>query len=405
MAESLMFRLLSPAGTPVNYSDLWKAINLRLGQTDIEKMLVEKLQHISGAKYYYFVNSGRTGLTLILRALSQMSDPVKTEVVIPAYTCFSVPAAIIRAGLKIRLIDVDPVTLDYNYNQLLTLSMENVLCIIGCNLFGIPSNWKELKSVAESNDTFLIDDAAQAMGSQLGEKALGLQGDIGFYSLGRGKNMTTYSGGIIVTDREDIAEYLTNLMHTIPRPGLVGEVVCGIKLFIYSNFLHPHCYWLPSMIPFLGLGETVFDESFEIEALSKFQMAMATVLIDYLSEYNNVRFANSKQLSERLTESDRFTIPGHTKDKFPVYLRFPLLCKNRSTRDQAVATLKRKGIIASKMYPSTIANIHGIESHLMNDNLSFPGAQQVVDTLIALPTHPYISETDIIKMTSTLTDL
>ncbi|RKX26513.1 MAG: hypothetical protein DRP47_08050 [Candidatus Zixiibacteriota bacterium] len=400
-----MFRLLSPAGTPVNYSDLLRAINLRLGQTDIEKLLVEKLYHLTKAKYCYFVNSGRTGLTLTLKVLAQMSDPVKTEVVIPAYTCFSVAAAIIRAGLKVRLIDIDPVTLDYDYNQLSTLSMENVLSIVGCNLFGIPSNWEELKSVIGGNDTFLIDDAAQAMGGRLGEKALGLQGDIGFYSLDRGKNMTAYSGGIIVTDREDIAEYLTNLMRTLPRPGLVSEAIYGIKLFLYSNLLHPHCYWLPSMIPFLGLGETVFDESFEIGTLSQFQMAVATMLIDYLPEYNNVRLANSKQLFERLAGSDHFTIPGYTKDKFPVYLRLPLLCKDRKTRDQAVTALRRKGIIASTMYPSTIANIPDIESHLVKNNHSFPGSQRVVDTLIALPTHPYVSQTDIIKMTSTLTDL
>ena len=68
------------------------------------------LQSEQGARSTFLVSSGRAALTILLEALRRRSE--RREVVIPAYTCFSVASAIARAGLTIRLCDVDPVTLD-----------------------------------------------------------------------------------------------------------------------------------------------------------------------------------------------------------------------------------------------------------------------------------------------------
>ena len=65
----------------------------------------------------FSVSSGKAALMLALSALKRLS-PDKNEVIIPAYTCYSVPAAILKADLKIVLCDIDASTFDFDYNSL-----------------------------------------------------------------------------------------------------------------------------------------------------------------------------------------------------------------------------------------------------------------------------------------------
>ena len=68
-------------------------------------------------KHCFLVSSGKAALTLILQALKEL-HPERNEVLIPAFTCYSVPSSIVRAGLKVKLCDISPDTLDFDYNQL-----------------------------------------------------------------------------------------------------------------------------------------------------------------------------------------------------------------------------------------------------------------------------------------------
>jgi DegT/DnrJ/EryC1/StrS aminotransferase family len=96
--------------------------------------LSQRLDERLGIRPTFFASSGRAALTILLKALQQRSD--RREVVIPAYTCFSVPSAVARAGLVIRLCDVDPKTLDLDLNALARLDLSRVLCIVPSGLYG-----------------------------------------------------------------------------------------------------------------------------------------------------------------------------------------------------------------------------------------------------------------------------
>ena len=74
------------------------------------------------------------------------------------------------------------------------------------HLFGIPSDVDRTRRICEEKGIFLVEDAAQAMGVEHGGRKLGTLGDVGFFSLGRGKNISCGSGGIILTSSADIAE-------------------------------------------------------------------------------------------------------------------------------------------------------------------------------------------------------
>lgn len=390
-----MFRLLPPAGAPVKTTAVFRAALSSASAAERQRHLRQLVGELSGQSFSFFFNSGKAALLAGLKALSGRADASRDEVIIPAYTCYTVPAAIVRAGLKVRPVDIDPNTMDYDYQRLARTDFSRVLVVIGDNLFGIPSNWTELKSLADKNGVFLIDDAAQAMGLQDNGRPAGSHGDFGFYSLGRGKNLSTFNGGILVTDDDELAQTIQSGTDSWPTVGSAGVLALTIKLILLSFFLRPRLYWIPSMMPFLGLGETVFDRDFAASRLSSLQVRLAANTFYRLDEFNDQRRENAKRLATALKDLPHLQIPGFSSDRCPAYLRLPVLLPDEETRTSVIGQLRSRGISASTMYPDSIDRIEGLGKDLVLDNTGFPGARKVVDRLVTLPTHPYVTETDI----------
>jgi len=400
-----MLRLIPPAGTPISISDILRILKMRLTSDRSSEVFAEKIKENTKTKHCIQVNSGRTALLFIINALNKTSDFKKNEIVLPAYTCFSVAAAVARSGLKIRLVDIDPDTLDFDYDKLYKVDFANVLAIVGCNLFGILSDWNRLISIAREKKAYLIDDAAQSMGSSFQGRASGSLGDAGFYSLGRGKNLSTMSGGVLLTNNDDVARNIIEGIRILNKSKLFKEIRVGLNIVFYSLFLKPGLYWIPDRMPFLKLGQTIFDENFETGNLSPLQECAAAVTYSKLHSVNTARVENARALCKRLSDNGRYRIPGYDPDNCPIYLRLPVLARNKQERDMAFAILRRNGISASTMYPSTIRDIEGIEKYLADPEDDFDGARAVVDNLFTLPTHPYVKAGDIDKIVNCLKEI
>ncbi|MDL1962441.1 MAG: DegT/DnrJ/EryC1/StrS family aminotransferase, partial [Deltaproteobacteria bacterium] len=84
----------------------WPAIfdSLLSSSSDFKKYLYDYLQ----VKYCILGNSGRAVLYLLLETLKRKDEERRDEVLIPGYTCYSVAASAAKAGLKIRVYDIDP---------------------------------------------------------------------------------------------------------------------------------------------------------------------------------------------------------------------------------------------------------------------------------------------------------
>jgi dTDP-4-amino-4,6-dideoxygalactose transaminase len=392
-----MFYLVPPTGTSITLTDIYRIMAMWISANSVSSVFEEQIKNFTGAKYCILFNSGRAALDIILRSIDNKENN-KTDVIIPAYTCFSVAAAIAKSGLKIRLVDIDPSTLDYNYEKLRSQNFDNVLAIIGCNLFGVLSDWSELESIATREDIYLIDDAAQSLGTTFQGKASGSLGDAGFYSLGRGKNLSTISGGVLITDDERTASIIHAGMRDKGDTGFINNIKTLLKIMTYSLFLRPRLYWLPDSMPFLKLGQTVFDEHFISGSLSEIQKCAAAVLFPRLEKINVIRSRNAKAICRGISCDTRFLVPGYSADRLPIYLRLPVLAQNRQTRDKLISVLKRAGIKSSSMYPSTIRGIEGIEKYLANPEDNFEGAETVAERLFTLPTHHYVKDIDVEKI-------
>jgi perosamine synthetase len=400
-----MLTLVPPAGTPISIFDVISILRTRFVSANRTDSFFKEVRAFSGAKYLYGLNSGRAALSVILNAMAADAAPGKNEVIIPAYTCFSVAAAIAACNLKIRLVDINPATLDYDYEKLCEISSERTLAIVGCNLFGIASNWKELQAFAKTRNIYLIDDAAQAMGSVYNSKPLGTNGDAGFYSLGRGKSLSTYSGGIIVTDDDNLNLGIAKQMQLHHEPGFIGETNIFAKIFLYALFLNPYLYRLAASMPFLGIGKTEFDLGFKPAILSKIQIFLGGRLIPKIAKLNSIRMNNAEILANALNGSKGRQVIGWPSKYKINYLRLPVLFEDGATRDKAIDRLRKIGISASAMYPSTIRNIPGIEPYLADISECYDGADTVVGRLLTLPTHPNLKSKDIHNIISCLDNL
>ena len=106
-------RTLPPAASPIYPRDILSGIKRGFsGKKELNRFESE-LKEYFGVKHCFLVSSGKAALTLILQALKDM-HPERNEVLIPAFTCYSVPSAIVRAGLKVRLCDIKPDTIDFD---------------------------------------------------------------------------------------------------------------------------------------------------------------------------------------------------------------------------------------------------------------------------------------------------
>jgi len=226
------------------------------------------------------------------------------------------------------------------------------------------------------------------------------------YSLGRGKNLSAYAGGVLVTDDEHLAERVRALVDKLPPVSRSSELSTAVKIALTGLLLKPALYWLPANMPFLKLGQTIVDTTFDMNKLSQVQASLGSILIDKLEELNAARQKVAALIARKTITTGLFRVPGFDPERdTPCYLRFPLLARDRDHRDQTIVAMRTVGITASIMYPSTIGQIDGIKGYIKNDTERFPGAQLVVDRMLTLPTHGYVNDADVGRMINVLREL
>ena len=396
-----MLRFVPPAGAPLKVTQIFRALKATWtshGQSGKAlRALGERLQ----ARHVFALSSGRAALWAILKALHHLR-PDRNTVAVPAYVCFSVPASIVRAGLKVEPVDVNPETLDFDFSQLEALPGRNLLCVMASNLFGMVNDMPCIQAVARAKGAYVVDNAAQGLGALLSGRFVGTGGDVGLYSLGRGKAVTTLEGGIVVTSSEEIAGTLQAIVGGLQPRSPFHKVNLFLQMLAYAVFLDPRLYWIPSSIPFLKLGVTEYDPAFRVSSLSALAEALLAEVMERLDEINRIRQDNARILTAALASHPRFRIPRPAKDSQSIYIRLPLVAVDEATRSEALQKLRAAGIAASPFYPSAICDIRGIAEHMASPHFHQPSAESLARRLLTLPTHPLVSAQDRNRMVEVL---
>lgn len=357
------------------------AMGLVLGRK-YTRRLEDQLKAYFGVRHVFLTCSGKSALTLILRALTGLTR--RRQVVIPAYTCFSVPAAVMRAGLDVRVCDIDPTTLDFDYASLARVLTDETLCVVATHLLGHPADVIRVTRMSRRAGAVVVEDAAQAMGGRDDGALLGTRGDVGFFSLGRGKPITCGAGGIVVTNSDAIGRALAEQYEAVPAPSVSAAVTDLLRLLLMRVFVHPRLFWGPKAIPRVGVGRTAYHVGFPIARLSGPSAGALQGWRERLSQTSRARSEIAAYFCAALGPRARW--PG-----FPGS-RLAVLTESRQARDRLYAASEARGLGLGLMYPAPITAIDELKARFAGAHV--PGAQFVADRLLTLPTHHHLSEMD-----------
>lgn len=385
---------IAPAGTQVSVRELAYWLQSQVRKSSHLEEFRQSICERYGVSHCFFVSTGRAALSLVLGAMRELAPEGKDEVIIPSYTCYSVAASVAVAGLKLRICDIDSTTLDYDYDALEQADFTRVLCVTSANLFGIPNDMVRLAATARQNGVFVLDDAAQSMEAKVHGCFSGTLGDVGIFSLDKGKNITSIDGGIIVTNREDLGSRIGKDVGSLPEPSWRARLGYLTKLLAYSGFLHPRLYWIPDGMPFLRLGSTEYRDDFSQEAYPIFLAGIAKRLFDRIDAITASRVEKARVLIDRLKDAHHVEFISYPDHISPVFLRLPLLM-NEAYRDKQVGRLRQAGFGASASYPTAIVDIPGIDSELFRGPCPSEGGRLVSKRVLTLPTHSYVTQQDL----------
>lgn len=377
-------RTVPPVAAPLDAIDLWCGASGLLTPARTLHRFEDEIRRTFNVRHVFPLSSGTAALTVALKALASMSD--RREVILPAYTCFTVPAAVVQAGLRPVLCDIGRDTFDFDRAQLARLVNPRTLAVIAHHLFGIPSDIACVRRICAAAGAFVVEDAAQAMGVETNGRMLGTIGDIGIFSLGRGKPVTCGEGGIVVTHDAWIARAVERQYRSVPAASIRDAMVGFVKTAVMYVFIRPWLYWIPAGLPFLRLGETTYPTRVVVRRLSGMHAGLMRRMRARMEHARRVRSRTAADLRRRLSRSSRDDGDGHPYLRLPVYAETP----DRKTRLFAVS--QHRGLGLAPGYPNAVNEIPELRSQFCGQR--FPRATRVSEHLLTLPTHHWLVETD-----------
>ncbi len=392
-----MYRTLPPTAAPIQFRDVLSGVFSTLVDRGAESKLRGQIQEYFKVKHVFLVSSGKAALYLSLRAMQQSSG--RKEVVIPAYSSFSLASAVARTGLPVKLCDIDPEALDFDLAKLKSMITEKTLAVIPVHNYGLVCNMKEIQRIAIEKGAYVLEDAAQAAGAQFESRRAGTIGDIGILSMGQGKNICALGGGVILTGQERLASLIDEFLDLYPREHSFPDYSGILTEVALTLFLHPERYAVPAHLPFLNLGANVFDPDFRIFRLPSVNAEVGRRAFLSLDRYNEIHIRNARLLNHNLCQNESLRIPKPFAAGQPVYLRFPIVFPEIKVRRRVFWILNRRRLGASRSYLAPLNEIPGFRRYLSADD-DCPGAKFVADRIVTLPTHPYVNEYDIQKIVS-----
>jgi perosamine synthetase len=172
------------------------------------KQFEDKFKKIADSKYAIAVNNWTLGIFACLKSLNIGSGD---EVVVPDMTFIASSNAVLLAGAKVVLCDINPKTLCIDTNKIGPLINSRTKAVMPVHLYGNSCDLDEIKKLRKKKNFFIIEDAAQGVGVTYKGKHVGAIGDVGGFSFYGNKLITTGEGGMIVTNNKKIYENIYKL--------------------------------------------------------------------------------------------------------------------------------------------------------------------------------------------------
>lgn len=183
------------------------------------------LARYCGSRFAYGVSSGTDALLVALMALEVKPGD---EVITSPYTFFATAGAVARLGAKPVFVDIDPDTYNMDPGKVETAMTGKTRGFIAVHLFGHLAGIDGLLDHVRGHELFLVEDAAQAIGSEIHGVKAGRLGQIGCFSFFPSKNLGCFGdGGAVTTEDAALASKLDILRNHGARPKYHHALIGG----------------------------------------------------------------------------------------------------------------------------------------------------------------------------------
>jgi dTDP-4-amino-4,6-dideoxygalactose transaminase len=312
------------------------------------KTLEKEIATYCGTKEAVAVANGTDALVLTLKAFGIGPGD---EVITTPFTFFASAETIAQVGATPVFVDIDPVTLNMDLTQLEDKITSHTKAIIAVHIFGQMLDVERLMEIAARHDLKVIEDAAQAIGSEYQGKKAGSIGHASTFSFFPTKNLGAYGdGGMIVTNDEGLASQLRMLRFH------------GCKIKYYHD-------------------EVGFNSR-----LDEMQAAILRVKLRYLDVWNEGRREKAMVYDQLLADAP-VQIPGCDPKALPIYHLYVLRSEERSA---LMERLKAGGVACAVYYPVPL-HLQMAFRTLGYKAGDFPVAEKACEQALAIPCYPELS--------------
>ncbi|MFA4993370.1 MAG: DegT/DnrJ/EryC1/StrS family aminotransferase [Candidatus Omnitrophota bacterium] len=402
---SLIREIPPTAGWPVTTKSLVPPLFKKLPKGLLEEDFKEYL-NVSSALLTY---SGTAAFYLILESIKKLSN--KKTVVIPAFVCPLIPLAIKRAGLKLKICDINQDNFDFDINKLGKICVEDkdILAILTVHLAGLPLDIGAIKKIIDGNNIFIIEDCAQSLGAEYQNKKTGSIGEFSFFSLCRGKGLTIYEGGLAITNRPEYVRTLKDTANEIIRPDILSEYLKIAELFAYSIFYRPSLFWfafrLPQIFwqnlnnPIKAMGE-YFELDFPTHKVSSFREYIGHLNFPYLSKEVDKQRAKIDFYLNALKDLNWIKPVTERKQSTASYPYLAVIFDTPEKRNYALDIFRGSGLGVSQVYLRAITDYDYLKGIVPEADCA--GARRIARQSITLSTNSFLNEPDLRKIVNNL---
>lgn len=314
--------------------------------------LEKNIADYCNAKYAVGVSSGSDALIVSLMALEIGQDD---EVITTPFSFFATAGSISRVGAKPVFCDIDPNTFNIDATQIESKITSKTKAIMPVHLFGQCADMDTILDIAEKHNLYVIEDAAQAIGSSYiskkGLKKAGTFGDVGCFSFFPSKNLGACGdGGVVTTNDEELYKKIKSLRNH-------GEVKRYHHQYVGGNF-----------------------------RLDAIQAAVLNIKLQHLDKQHEGRKENAVYYNEKLTTLANKPII-HEKCN-TIYNQYTLKVKNR---DEFQNYLNEFTIGNNIYYPIPL-HLQECFQDLNYKEGDFPNAEKAAKEVISLPIYSELSK-------------
>jgi dTDP-4-amino-4,6-dideoxygalactose transaminase len=338
---------------------------------------------------------GRTGLYAIAKSIKKDSE--LDNIIIPGFSCIVVRNSLVSAGFKVKYADVNKTTFTPDLEYIQKVIDKNTKAIVIQHVFGqIANNIDEIKK--EYPSIIIIEDCAHTIESKfLDNSYIGTKGDYSFFSFEQSKPISSFEGGIVVTnkDNSDINKIVTSLEIPQFKDDLLTLIKIVITYIFYGKYIHFIGKYIVSTIYKLfkintSMTKEELNGNFLIDTHKKLSNYKASIILYQLKNIDNI--LNHR---EEIVSSYNQILNYTNSNENVMTLRYPYIVKNKS---QILKQLSADGYILGSWFNSPIHPIDINNKPLDYIIGSCPNAQQLCKSIINLPTGFKINKDEALKL-------